>query len=223
MNFYEIYFVVIWTSYSKILDKIKYIFSLMIGNKKNITFNEFWFVFQNTISGFKKMFKGKMRLKWNLLELAAKKAFKSADIKDYNALRIDDVEQWIIFNKEFELFLHAFDSPDSYFISRKVFKPFLYDIDFEYFDKQTLNTQRIKNDIMKSLSNRHRGVLTHGMIALKKAHGMLKNNNTKFNHPPSSESEVSEGSFDSLEKDPVIKRFLRVKSSRGKFQIYNNG
>lgn len=229
LNFYEIYFMIIWTSYSRITHKIKYIFTLMLGNKDKITFGEFWFVFQNTISGLKKMFKNKIKTKWDLMELAAKKAFDSADIWVNNTLTLEDIRLWIKFNVDFELFLHEFDCPKYYNVPSLVFKPFIYKTNFEYFDRQTLNTQNIKKNIIKSLSMNFRRSVTRSLSSdmlwdlntdvkpqrkfeVKQANALLKKNNVKFDYPSSSsESEISDDSFDSLIKDPVIKKFLLTK------------
>lgn len=96
--------------------------------------------------------KGKHKISKPLVELAAAKAFRSADISQRNNLTFAEIRLWISFNAEFETFLNDFSCPPSTKIDSRLFKPFVYELDYENFDKNALNTQAVKLNISRSLT-----------------------------------------------------------------------
>jgi hypothetical protein len=218
-NFYEIFFVAVWTADSSISDKIKFLF-MIISRGEFVTFEQFYFVFLNSARGFLRIHKGKRRISQKMLELAARKAFRSADIRERNELSIDEVRLWIKFNSEFEVFLESFTNDFTQRTDQKVFKPFLYKIEIDYFDRHVLNTQKVKVNISRSLSLNFKKendqellwkyakiVKPSDKFEIRKANALLKKNIMKFDY---SSHSTSEASIESLQNDPLIKKFLII-------------
>eukprot|EP00350_Pseudokeronopsis_sp_OXSARD2_P009995 CAMPEP_0170548594 /NCGR_PEP_ID=MMETSP0211-20121228/6871_1 /TAXON_ID=311385 /ORGANISM="Pseudokeronopsis sp., Strain OXSARD2" /LENGTH=117 /DNA_ID=CAMNT_0010854205 /DNA_START=424 /DNA_END=777 /DNA_ORIENTATION=+ len=83
-----------------------------------------------------------------VLRIAAKKAFMSADIDNNGYLSIDEIELWCTTNYEWKNFLFRFESPKLIPYEKDTFEDFSK-IDFRFFISEVLNTQSELEKIMK--------------------------------------------------------------------------
>ncbi|CAI2361193.1 unnamed protein product [Moneuplotes crassus] len=225
VNFYELYLTCIWTANGRISHKVKYIFCLMCQDKKTMNYDEFMFVFQNSVNGLIKISKNQPRLKYELLEIASLKAFSSSDIGNNQELTQEDVKLWIAFNSEFESFLNEFDAPKTYNVPGSVFANFKSNRNFEYFESHVLTAKGGKKTIKRSMTviprkgldsetstdmvwTNNTQVKTIYKFQIKQANTLLKKNHMKFDSNISSEK-----SDDSLTvpKEPKFKK-LKLSS-----------
>lgn len=194
-------------------------------------------MFSNSVKGFVKIMKSKTKLTNDMIALAAEKAFISIDITQRGEITMEEVRLWISFNIDFEFFLNEFSNiraTDSNVVEAGVFKQFMYEMELEYFEKRPLNTQKIKMNISRSLSLNYRKnnkeqpdnkliwkyakeVKPSDKFVVRKAKEILMRNHVKFDY--SSESE-NEASYESLKKDPIIKKFIIKGCGMNSYFIY---
>lgn len=237
MNFYDFFFSAIWTSYSTIKQKVRFILVLMSGCEEKVNFDQFLFVFTHSVNGFCRMFKGKRKLKPELIQLAAAKvsrcdnlpiqAFKSCDIDGCGTITLEEIWIWIQFNTEFETFLDSFTCVSGTKIDNAVFKPFAYEMDFKYFDLGVLNTQNklihrsrslntpkklkpkgVHEDLLAEIGD---GVKPQDKFKIRRARKLFKD--TKHQKSPVENADGSGAEANSFESDSLIREFESKRKS----------
>ena len=169
LNFYEIYFIAIWTSHSTLNEKVKFILVLMNGLHETLDFENFSFVFIHTINALRKVMSWKMSLSLEQINMALKKAFIWWDLDNKGAVDHDDIKLWIKFNKEFYQFLKEFDSGDSLRKTNYTLKPFRYASNFSFFEAGALDTNKGDEKFAKSKKKTrlHRSTSTPKLVSWK--------------------------------------------------------
>eukprot|EP00347_Sterkiella_histriomuscorum_P004459 403360382 len=107
-----------------------------LRDELRIYLHEMIYIFEQTISGFGRVFQKRMPSK-EILRIVSKKAYVSADMDNNGYLTIDEIELWCFNNMEFKKFLMKF-----------VFEDFPI-VDFRCFIKESLNTQSELEYIMR--------------------------------------------------------------------------
>jgi len=139
INVFKFLIGVIWLSFANLKQKILFLTKMFsLRDELQLYLHEVIFLFQYTCRSISKILRVKMPSK-EVLRIAAKKAFMSADIDNNGYLSIDEIELWCTTNYEWKNFLFRFESPKLIPYEKDTFEDFSK-IDFRFFISEVLNT-----------------------------------------------------------------------------------
>ncbi len=122
MDVWGLLFLVIWTSYTSVKHKVRFVMHLIDNHRGTILQNDFHFIYQKSLIGFNP-FLSMVKLTPRVVFEVSRKGFNTADLDQNGDLDINKVMNWIDINTEFKSFCNYF-RPDKIVVnSNELYAP----------------------------------------------------------------------------------------------------
>ncbi|CAI2362938.1 unnamed protein product [Moneuplotes crassus] len=201
VDFYEIFFCIVWTSYATTELKVKLILHVLNDTGGAINFGQFRFIFLKSVRGFWALMNCP-RYTEEYLELSIKKAFKMADIDQKDSVNFPNAVLWININYEFTLLLNKFTKNNDMEKTKSEMAKFKHFSQIEYKEivPEVLNTnifmKKFKREQLKLKKERIR----------KNSEKTFKRLNLHFPEKRSKRRKASRNTSGSVSKKRLLKR-----------------